>query len=135
MYWLAVIYDSRCGLCSHLADWLSRQPAYVRLQTLPHGSEECRRRFPSLRVDELAVVGDSGEVWLGDRAWIMVLWALREYRRWARRLSSPALLPLVRQAVATLSQNRKGLSHLLGLRSEDELKRHLDNVTVPPCRI
>ena len=85
--------------------WLGRQPAYVRLQ-LVAASEAARDLFPALPPGELAVVSDSGDVWIGDRAWIVVLWALREYRGWATKLSSPLLLPMARQAFAAISRNR-----------------------------
>lgn len=84
---------------------------------------------------ELVVVTDTGEVWIGDRAWIICLWALREFRDWARRLSSPALLPLARQAFVAFSSNRSGLSRLLGLRSEAELQQALRRIPVPSCQI
>jgi hypothetical protein len=84
---------------------------------------------------ELAVIADTGEGWLGDRAWITCLWALREYRGWAQKLSTPAMLPLARQAFLALSGNRFALSRLLGLRSEEDVKRYLTETPVPPCQI
>ena len=81
------------------------------------------------------MVSDNGQVWLGDHAFIMCLWALRDYRRWARRLSSPLLRPVARQAFAALSSNRHNVSALLGLKSEAELRTRLNEVTIPPCQI
>jgi predicted DCC family thiol-disulfide oxidoreductase YuxK len=132
---LSVIYDPRCGLCTQLKDWIGRQPSYVRVLLFASGSDEARRLFPSLPEGELAAISDSGEVWLGDGAWIMVLWALREYRGWARRLASPALLPLARQGFAAISRHKLGISRLLGLRSETDVKNYLRSQTVPPCQI
>ena len=131
---LYVVYDDRCGLCTQLKEWLGRQPAYVRLQ-LVASSEAARDRFPSLPPGELAVVSDSGETWLGDRAWIMVLWALRDYRSWAAKLASPLLLPMARQAFAAISRNRSAFSRWLGLYGETELRANLSQVPIPPCEI
>jgi predicted DCC family thiol-disulfide oxidoreductase YuxK len=131
---LYVIYDDRCGLCTQLKAWLGRQPAYVRLQ-LVAASEAARDLFPSLPPGELAVVSDAGETWLGDRAWIMVLWALRDYRSWAAKLASPLLLPMARQAFAAISRNRSAFSRWLGLYGDTELRANLSQIPIPPCDI
>ena len=81
------------------------------------------------------MVSDRRDVWLGNRAWIIVLWALRRYRSWARRLASPALQPFARQAYAAIAHNRLGISKLLGLKSEAELRGHLERVVIPPCQV
>lgn len=137
MQTLFILYDPRCGICTRIRDWLLRQPAYVALRLIAIGSAEARERFPMLKPDkqELVVVADSGEVWIGDRAWITCLWALREFRNWARRLSSPALLPLARQAFIAFSGNRSVLSRLLGMRGEAELRQILREIPAPPCQI
>jgi predicted DCC family thiol-disulfide oxidoreductase YuxK len=135
MQTLTIIYDPRCGLCTQIKAWLIRQPAYVALKLLAAGSDDARSRFPEIPPGELAVVSDSGDIWFGDHAWIICLWALRRYRRWARRLARPLLQPLARQAFAAVSHNRSALSLLLGFRSEDELRGHLSEVPVPPCQI
>jgi predicted DCC family thiol-disulfide oxidoreductase YuxK len=134
MHTLYVIYDDRCGLCTQLKDWLGRQPAYVRLQ-LVAASEAARDLFPSLPPGELAVVSDAGETWLGDRAWIMVLWALRDYRSWAAKLATPLLLPMARQAFAAISRNRTAFSRWLGLYGEAQLRDNLSQIAIPPCEI
>jgi predicted DCC family thiol-disulfide oxidoreductase YuxK len=135
MQTLYVLYDAHCGLCTQARDWLRRQPAYVNLRVLPSDSDEARRNFDGLPIGELAVVSDSGEVWLGENAFVICLWALRAYRGWARKLASPALRPLARQAFAVVSRNRKVASSVLGLESEAELKRRLNEVTAPECRV
>lgn len=130
---LYVLYDPRCGLCTQAKHWLLGQRAFVRLRLLATGSEQARRLFPTLPPGELAVVDDAGRAWLGDHAFLMCLWALRDYRGWARRLSSPVLRPLARQAFAAISRNRRGLSELLGLRSEAALRERLQEEILPPC--
>ena len=106
----------------------------MRLQ-LVAASDAARDLFPSLPPGELAVVSDAGETWLGDSAWIMVLWALRDYRRWAAKLASPLLLPMARQAFASISRNRSAFSRWLGLYGEAQLRDTLSQIAIPPCEI
>jgi predicted DCC family thiol-disulfide oxidoreductase YuxK len=132
---LTVIYDSRCGLCTRIKSWLVKQPAYVRVRPMASNSWESRERFPELQPQEIAVIADTGEVWLGNHAWIICLWALEEYRGWAIRLSTPTLLPLARQAFALFSESRFMISRLLRLDDDTNLAQHLANTRVPPCQI
>lgn len=134
---LWVIYDSRCGFCVSCRAWLERQPAYLPLEFLPARSEATASLFPGLErpdaPEELTVVSDEGEVWRGSKAWLLCLWALAEYREWAERLSSPALLPLTREFFEFVSRNRAGISRRLGLLSEQELVERLSQVSSPAC--
>lgn len=109
---LTVFYDARCGLCCAVRSWLVRQPQLLPL--------ECRPKPQATDDDELVVVADSGEMWSGDSAWLMVLWALAEYRHWSYRLASPMLLPTARTLFATLSEYRGSLSCRLGLTPDAE---------------
>ena len=131
---LYVVYDARCGLCTEVRDWLQVQPAYIKLQLLSSESEEVRTAFAGLPPGELAVISDSGNVWLGENAFLICLWALRAYRGWAERLASPLLRPMARQAFEVVSRNRRGISELLGLKSETELKKQLSEVHISTCR-
>ncbi|MGV9419262.1 thiol-disulfide oxidoreductase DCC family protein [Streptomyces sp. NPDC003674] len=107
---LTVLYDAECALCAHLRDWLVRQPKLVPLELVPAGSDQARRRFPGLdhaaTLDEVTVIGDSGQVYQASRAWIVVLWALREHRPLAHRLSTPAGAKLARAAVLAAAKWR-----------------------------
>lgn len=107
---LTVFYDPRCGLCCAVRDWITRQPQLMAV--------ECRQK-PKATNDELVVLADSGEFWSGDSAWLMVLWALADYRAWAYRLASPALLPTARTLFAGLSAYRGSLSCRLGLAPDE----------------
>jgi len=107
---LTVYYDARCGLCCAVRDWIARQPQLVPVRCEPASGP----------TDELVVAADSGEVWSGDSAWLMVLWALAEYRSWSYRLASPSLLPIARQMFATLSKYRGTLSCGLNLNAREE---------------
>jgi predicted DCC family thiol-disulfide oxidoreductase YuxK len=122
---LTLFYDARCGLCSNLRKWLSAQPAYVRLEFVPYDSPEAAKRLPGirdLRADqEILVMADTGEVWQGAGAWVMCLWALREFRAWSVRLASPGMQGVARKVVHWVSQNRIGISRLLKFRSDADL--------------
>jgi len=136
---LNVLYDPACGLCTHVKEWLQRQPVYVPLFLIPAGSPQALKLFPGLAQlvgdDELVVVNDRGRVYVGNHAWIMCLWALRDYRRWAFRLATPALLPVARQAFDVLSSQRALVSRIFGLASEREMADRLRKVPAPSCRI
>ena len=101
---LTVFYDDRCGLCVAVRDWLRTQRQLVPLEFRPKADG-----------DDLVVRADSGEVWEGDTAWLVILWALAKYRPAANRLASPALLPIARRMFATLSGYRGAISCKLGL--------------------
>jgi predicted DCC family thiol-disulfide oxidoreductase YuxK len=134
---LYVLYDADCGLCSRIRRWVEEQPTFVELEFMAAQSTRARRWFPTLvkpgEPEELIVVSDEGGVYREDGSWIMVLYALEQYRTWAFRLSRPALLPHARAAFNLLTQNRKKLSNWLGLVSDGDLAEALRGVTVPRC--
>jgi predicted DCC family thiol-disulfide oxidoreductase YuxK len=131
---ITVIYDAECGLCTSTKEWLLVQPTLVNLRMIAAGSAEARARFPQLPAGELAVIADTGDVWMGNHAWLVCLWALREYRELALKLSSPLLLTMAKQAFAVVSRNRGALSRLLRLKSEHEMERELRKVSVMQCQ-
>ena len=131
---ITIVYDGACGLCTRTKDWIERQESLVGISLIASQSSEARRRFPQLRTEELAVVANTGEVWLGERAWIVCLWALTGYRELAFRMTSPLLLPMAREAFAAVSKNRSALSRMLGFRSEREIEQQLRKVAVPICQ-
>ncbi|MER5429632.1 DCC1-like thiol-disulfide oxidoreductase family protein [Streptomyces sp. NPDC002588] len=107
---LTVLYDAGCALCGFVRDWLERQPQLVPLDLVAAGSEEAGARFPGLdhraTLEEITVVGDGGQVYRGPAAWIVTLWALREHRPLAHRLSTPAGAKLARGAVLAAARWR-----------------------------
>jgi predicted DCC family thiol-disulfide oxidoreductase YuxK len=131
--WIA--YDPGCGLCTSVKAWIERQVPLVPLEFVAAGSIEARKRFPQLPEGELAAIGDTGEVWLGNSAWIICLWALRDFRAWSLRLSSPLLKMMAREAFSVISSNRAGLSAMLRLRSDLELEQQFRKVMIPGCEI
>jgi len=131
---ISVLYDAACGLCTFAKDWISRQSSLVGVKFVAAGSTEAKRAFPQVPAGELAVVADTGEVWLGNHAWIVCLWALRDYRGLAFRLTSPALSLMAREAFAAVSRNRLTLSSLLGLEGCREIEQQLRKVVAPRCQ-
>ncbi|MGW7405092.1 thiol-disulfide oxidoreductase DCC family protein [Streptomyces sp. NPDC054833] len=109
---LTVLYDAECSLCAHVRDWLVKQRQLVPLELVPAGSAEARRRYPGLdhraTLDEVTVVGDAGQIYRGAAAWIVVLWALREYRPLAHRLSTTVGAGLAKGAVLAAAKWRGG---------------------------
>lgn len=137
---LTLFYDARCGLCSQVRQWLSVQPAYVRLEFVPYDSAEAIRRLPAIRDlqadQEIVVMADSGEVWQGAGAWVICLWALKEYRAWSARMATPAMQTVARKVVHWISQNRIGMSRLMNLQSDAELAAIAEReMTEPVCRL
>lgn len=110
---VTVLYDARCNLCRTARSWLERQRQVVPLEFLAAGSPEAAARYPYLdprmTLEDLTVVGDGGEVWVGAKAWVVCLWALDGKRGLARRLSSPALMPRARAVVSFVSRHRRSL--------------------------
>jgi hypothetical protein len=111
---LTVFYDARCGLCCAVRDWIAGQRQLVPV--------ECRPKRDDM--EELVVVADSGEMWAGDAAWLMVLWGLAEYRDWSYRLASPVLLPAARTFFAQLSKYRGPVGCAMGLTPDDGQTNH-----------
>lgn len=136
---LYVLYDPNCELCCRLKNWILVQRSWIGLAVLPAGSEKAKRLFPELEKiatkNDLAVISDDGAVYLNDRAWIMVLYAMVEYRDWASRLTHPLLLPLARQAFAALSKNRHLISSLLSSENPEAIAGELRKVTLEPCAV
>jgi predicted DCC family thiol-disulfide oxidoreductase YuxK len=131
---LSVLYDETCGFCVSCARWLGTQRTLVGLECLPAGSGDAVSRFPELRrsasKEELVVVDDEGGVYRDTHAWLMVLWALEDYREWAQRLSRPSLMPLARNAFELLSNNRRRLSSWLQL-GDESIRKELERVGAP----
>jgi predicted DCC family thiol-disulfide oxidoreductase YuxK len=107
---LSVLYDAGCPICRAARRWLAARPQLVPLEFLAAGSDAARRRFPGLDHDatlrDITVVADTGEVYVGDGAWLACLWALESHRDLAYRLGQPHLLPVARAVVAAASAAR-----------------------------
>lgn len=102
-----VLYDETCGLCVRCRRWLEGQPTWVAVEFLPAGSEQAARLAGHLPLgDELVVLGSDGSAWVGDAAFLVCLWATKQHRRWAERLSRGSGARLARVAIAGLSSGR-----------------------------
>jgi predicted DCC family thiol-disulfide oxidoreductase YuxK len=114
---LYVFYDGECALCRQCREWLLSQPAYLELIFHPFQSEEARRLCPDLpRLqpnEQLVIVSDEGGIYIGEFAWLMCLYALKEYRGWSQKLAAPALRPLARRICLLVSHHRLQLSQML----------------------
>lgn len=136
---LYVLYDPKCELCCRLKNWILVQGSWIGIAVIEQGSEKARRLFPELDQiadrEDLAVISDEGDVYLNNSAWIMVLYALVEYREWASRLTSPLLMPLARQAFAALSKNRGWISSLLSSEDDAAIAGELRKVELAPCAL
>lgn len=136
---LYVLYDPKCELCCRLKNWILVQRSWIGIALVEQGSEKAKRLFPELdRIatkEDLAVISDEGAVYLNDRAWIMVMYAMVEYRDWAARLTHPLLLPLARQAFAALSKNRHWLSKMLNSENVEAIAGELRQVEIEPCAL
>jgi predicted DCC family thiol-disulfide oxidoreductase YuxK len=134
---LYVLYDPKCELCCRLKDWILVQRSWIGIAVIAAGSEKARHLFPELdqiaTKDDLAVISDEGAVYLNDHAWIMVLYAMVEYRDWAARLTHPLLMPLARHAFAALSNNRHTLSRWLSSEDPEAIAGELRQVELEPC--
>ncbi len=131
---LTLLYDSRCALCRRLQAWIAGQPAWWPVTAIAAGSEQAKHKFPEMvETGALTVIASDGRYWRGDHAWLVVLFALKRYRGWAKRLAHPMLLPLARQGFAAVSEHRDSLGWWLGLRSREDTARYLRQQGVPGC--
>jgi len=131
---LTVFYDAGCGICRECSEWLQLQPAFLELELIALQTPGLEERFPTLQqyrlVEQLLVLGDDGSVYQGSDAWIMCLYALKEYRELSARLSHPLLRPFARKAYETVARNRLAISTLLGKgvkASDEDLKQELES--------
>jgi len=126
---LHVLFDAECALCRRCREWLERQPAFIELRFVALQSPEMERRFPGVGAlnprEQLLVVSDEGDVYKGPHAWIMCLYALREYREWSQRLAHPLLLPFARRVCELVSENRLSISRFLLKSSAEEIHESL----------
>lgn len=126
---LYVLFDETCGFCCQCADWLATQPTFIPVRCLPAGAPQTKDAFPTLRRTaqkaELIAIDDEGGVYREADAWIAVMWTLKGYRSWAKRLSNPTLRPLARNAFQFISGNRHKVSEWFGLQPASYIAKSL----------
>ena len=134
---LYVLHDPQCGFCESCRSWLSRQAAFVELRFVPMHSATAARRFPGLRElgsgEDLIVISDEGAVYQVPSAYLMCLYALKEYREWALRLAEPALLPLARRVFLQVSKQRERISRWFFDKTPQQIADHLGPEPAPSC--
>lgn len=90
---LTVLYDPVCPVCRRARAWLEGQLQIVPMEFVAAGSPAALARFPALdhgsTLRKITVIGDGGEVYQEERAWLACLWALAEWRPTAIRFSRP----------------------------------------------
>jgi len=137
---LYVFTDADCPLCRRVRAWATRQRAFVPLAFYPLQSPGLAQRFPGIdRFDlrgDLTVLAPSGEVWRGFPAWIMVLWALEDWREWALRFAEPEWRPWAKRLVLGLSRRRHRFTAWLGADEAfvDRVRRAEVNCEQTSCR-
>jgi hypothetical protein len=77
------------------------------------------------------VIDDRGNIYEGPSAFLMCLWALREYEIWAYRFATPRGIPYARRLFRGLSQNRKRLAWLLGMSGSETAEERIEEALPP----
>ncbi len=105
---ITVVYDEHCVLCRRCRHWLELQRTHVPIEFLAAGSPAARSLYGDLPWlgEDLVVVSDSGDAWVGPAAFLMCLWATVEYRPWSYRLSGKTLSPLAERFFHMVSKQR-----------------------------
>ncbi len=109
---LTVLYDGTCALCIRCRDFLAASRTLVPLELLSCQSPDARERYGSVPWlgEELVVISDEGDVWVGPAAFLVSMWALADYREWSYRLSGPAFAPLAERFFVALSSRRRRIA-------------------------
>jgi predicted DCC family thiol-disulfide oxidoreductase YuxK len=118
---LTVVFDPTCALCQRCRAWMLRQESYLPLTFIACSGDEARARFGDLPWlgDELIVVGDDGQVWIGPAAFLTCLWALCDWRGWSYRLAGPGFAPLAERFFHIVSSRRRGLAAFFDHQCQD----------------
>ena len=112
---ITLVYDPECPLCVRCRHWIESQHALVNIEFLETTSKQAEVAYGQVPWigEEIVVIADTGEVWAGTAAFIVALWALRDWRAWSYRLSGTMLTPLVERFFMQISKNRHWLGSLL----------------------
>ena len=134
---IEVYYDGRCGMCCTFHEWIYRQERAFEIQFTPYQAAEAERLFPGLATldpaREMVVRTDEGTIYRGAKAWVWCLYSCVNYRKTARRLSGPKLLPIAIRACQLLAANRHGLSKIFFRRKDQEVRAVLHQMEPEQC--
>ena len=127
---LTILFDERCAFCVRCRDWLADQPCLVEVEVLPAGSGIAGDRYGAVPWlgDELVVVNEHGQVWVGPAAFLMSLWATARYRPWAYLLSRPGWSSHAERFFIHVSKRRSRYAPWLGRDGEAEDCSYCDDV-------
>jgi predicted DCC family thiol-disulfide oxidoreductase YuxK len=136
---LTIFYDPKCGLCTQVRAWMRAQPSYLKLNFVGFNHPEATAILPELPdldpAGQIVVYADSGEVYRGAEAWITCLWALRNWRGWAKKFSRPEWHPFVKRLCQLISGNRIKLSHLMKMRPDEVAEQTTSGCDSGSCRL
>lgn len=135
--WIEVFYDGRCGMCCSFHEWINRQPRAFEIRFVPYQAPEAERVFLGIGTldpaREMVVRTDGGEIFRGAEAWVRCLDSCANHRQAARRLGSPALLPVAIRACRVLAANRHALSKLFFRGKDRAVREKLHRMGAPEC--
>ena len=135
--WIEVYYDERCGMCCILHEWLSRQKRAFSVRFIPYQVEEAADRFPEINdrspAWEVVARTSEGQIIRGAEAWVWCLYSCANYRKLARRLASPALLPMAKRACQLLAVSRHCLSRVFFRRKDHKVRKTLHVMAGSTC--
>nr|WP_202539440.1 DCC1-like thiol-disulfide oxidoreductase family protein [Streptomyces sp. SID8379] len=127
------MYDAECSLCTFVRNWLVKQRQLVPLDLVPAGHSRARALFPDLdhsaTLSEITVIADGGQIYRGQAAWVVCMWALREYRPTAHRMATPAGMKIAKQVVLGAAKYREAQ---WGARAGGGAYRRADGWTYDP---
>ncbi|MDA7517670.1 DUF393 domain-containing protein [Akkermansiaceae bacterium] len=133
--WIEVYYDGRCGMCCTFHEWINRQKRAFEVRFITYQAEDAEARFPGIgELDparEMVVRTSEGGTFRGAEAWVWCLYSCAHYRKTARRLGSPALLPIAVKVCHLLAANRHALSKVFFRRKDREVRAELHAMTEP----
>lgn len=96
---ITVIYDSTV-LAPYTRRWIDSEPKYVPIEFVPSkwvdGARVPAALDPATLAEHLTALDEEGHLWRDGKAEILVLWALRRYRRRALAIGHPSRLPFRR---------------------------------------
>ena len=112
---LTILFDERCTFCLRCRDWLADQPVLVEVELMASGSPTAHARYGALPWlgNELVVVDERGQAWVGPAAFLMCLWATARSRPWSYVLSRPGFSRFTSRFFMHVSKRRESLSSWL----------------------
>lgn len=118
---MTIVFDADCPFCIRCGDWLVAQRPAIALSVVPSsdpGVIGAYGRLPGFG-EELLVIADTGQLWVGPDAFLAAMWCLDRYRHLALGLSGPAAHGMARAFFQKVSAKRGRIGSAMGLECED----------------